>query len=583
MRAAQRWAVAALGLTITALPIAIAAPAQAAENIAAFAVQVEINADTTLDLTETFAWDFDGNYKHGVFRAIPIYSELPDGYRQYYDINVISVTQDGKPAQASQSVEGAYLVVKIGNPNATITGTHVYSIDYTVGGALTTIAASDTNLPSGVSAGDAELYWNFIGTQWDVYIRSAKATISGPAAPLGTRCYTGMSGSTNSCTITSNGNSVTLGPELLSPTEALTGVIAYSPKAFTAPITPDIRKGPGAQALSIAAITIPIALLLGAIPVVIAISTRRRNKGVDIAYAPVRYGPPDDLRPAEISAAWAGEVDGRALTATVLDLTARKHVTVAQQGHDQLLITWRGEATDLRPWENALLAAILKGQPQATLGHYDPEVAEAVTATKIQLINDALTSGRRNPDGDRPDRPWKSLLAIGGLLSVIVVVISIWGGVPVLAAAVLPFTAMAAISGGIAAWITPRMQTRTSATFLSEVEGFRRLLDTDAAAARREFVQKLGLTDVAVFATMLPYAVVFGLSESWVGAFPDLTPEQLHGVGYNVAGTYLLWSMVNTSTMALTSSTTAPQRSGDSGFSGGFSGGGGGGGGGGSW
>jgi len=583
MRTAQRWAVAALGLTITALPIAIATPAQAAESITAFDVQAEINADTSLNLTETFAWNFDGNYKRGVFRTIPLYVELPDGYRQYYDINVLSVTQDGKPAQVSQSTEGAYLVLKIGNPNVTITGTHIYSIDYTVDGALTTIPSSATNLPDGVSAGDAELYWNFIGTQWDVSIRSAKATINGPGVPLGTKCYTGATGSTNGCAVTTDGTTVTLGPEVLRPAEALTGVIAYSPSAFTAPITPDIRKGPGAQALSIALITIPVAILLGAIPIAIAIATRRRNKGVDIAYAPVRYGPPEDLRPAEVAAAWEGEVDGRALTATVLDLTARKHLTVAQQGHDELLITWRGEGTDLRPWENELLSAILKGQPQATLGNYDPAVAEAVATTKIQLVTEALSSGRRNPEGDKPDRPWKSLLAIGGVLSVIVLVISIWGGVPILAAAVLPFTAMATISGGIAAWITPRMQTRKSATFLSELEGFRRLLDTDAAAARREFVQKLGLSDVSVFATMLPYAVVFGLSQSWVGAFPDLTPEQLHGVGYNVAGTYLLWSMVNTSTMALASSTTAPQSSGGSGFSGGFSGGGGGGGGGGSW
>jgi hypothetical protein len=123
MRTAQRWAVAALGLTITALPIAIATPAQAAESITAFTVQAQIDADTSLNLTETFAWNFDGNYKRGVFRTIPLYVELPDGYRQYYDINVLSVTQDGKPAQVSQSTEGAYLVLKIGNPNVTITGT----------------------------------------------------------------------------------------------------------------------------------------------------------------------------------------------------------------------------------------------------------------------------------------------------------------------------------------------------------------------------------------------------------------------------------------------------------------------------
>ena len=128
--------------------------------------------------------------------------------------------------------------------------------------------------------------------------------------------------------------------------------------------------------------------------------------------------------------------------------------------------------------------------------------------------------------------------------------------------------------------ITPRRQTEQSARFLAEVAGFRTVLGTDAAAARREFAQRSGLSPAAIFATMLPYAVVFALEDSWIGAFPDLSPDQLVSSGFYVPSIGSMNSLVSAGTTSVSSAMTAPS-SGSGG--GGSSGGGGGGGGGGSW
>ena len=81
---------------------------------------------------------------------------------------------------------------------------------------------------------------------------------------------------------------------------------------------------------------------------------------------------------------------------------------------------------------------------------------------------------------------------------------------------------------------------------------------------------------------MLPWAVIYGVDEAWAGAFPDLTPDDLHAYGLGFASASLIHSDLASATRALSSAMTNPASSG-SGSSGGSSGGGGGGGGGGSW
>src|SRR5690606_3107434 len=74
MRAMSKHAFSRLALLCLffALSGALSTPAARAEKIRSFDVTVRLQKDTTLDVTETIVWDFEGAERHGIFRNIPI-------------------------------------------------------------------------------------------------------------------------------------------------------------------------------------------------------------------------------------------------------------------------------------------------------------------------------------------------------------------------------------------------------------------------------------------------------------------------------------------------------------------------------
>lgn len=222
---------------------------------------------------------------------------------------------------------------------------------------------------------------------------------------------------------------------------------------------------------------------------------------------------------------------------------------------------------------------ILKGAPAAALTGYDRELATLWSSTARELVAEQEAAGRRNPRGDAPDRRWR-WLGIAAALLIALGFVTVPAGQGFLAALAFTLGIGALVGFLVARAITPRAQTPQSAVLLAKVEGLRVVLGTDAAASRREFAQRTGLSPAALFATMLPYAVALDLQDAWIGAFPDLTADDLVGSGFVVAGIHGMDGLVSSSTSSLSSATTAPS-SGSGG--GGSSGGGGGGGGGGSW
>jgi hypothetical protein len=286
-----------------------------------------------------------------------------------------------------------------------------------------------------------------------------------------------------------------------------------------------------------------------------------------------------------MDAAWRGSgcSHQKMLVATLVDLSARRWINIATVNGD-MQVTWVGTGKEpMRPWEESLVGAILKGQTSAVMTGYDKTMAELWATTCGQLVAGGESSGRRNPKGDAPDQRWNWLmiltLVFAGLGVVLAVIGLGWIGAGFFTLAVGSFIGFVA-----ARIITPRKETEQSAQFQAKVRGFEKVLGTDAAESRREFAQRLGLPPEAVFATMLPYAIVFGLEAAWMGAYPDLTPEQLQGMGFYYFGAGSMYGLLNSGTSSVSSMMTAPSTSSGSGFGGGgFSGGGGGGGGGGSW
>jgi len=148
---------------------------QNGERVARMWVAADIRDDGTARITEVLDYDFDGEEKHGIFRTVP--QESRDDTRD------VSVTMDGAkvPFRVDQSRRSARIV--IGDPAATVAGTHRYRIEYT--------------LPL---LGDEEwLAWDAVGTEWQVPIGQVEVHLAAPYAMRSVRCVAGSSGSDDAC------------------------------------------------------------------------------------------------------------------------------------------------------------------------------------------------------------------------------------------------------------------------------------------------------------------------------------------------------------------------------------------------
>ncbi len=578
-----------LGLAVAAIAllVGVAAPAaSAAESIGNYVVAFDLSPEAVLNVTEKIAYDFDGQPdRHGIQRDLVLRDALSDGNTQVYGIKISTVTANGSSVPFTATDNGDYLSVRIGDPNANVSGTVTYTIAYSVTGAVRPLTADEAAANSSLTAGDVELYWDAIGDGWGVPISSAVTSVHGPAAAVASACYYGPAGSTNECTIADVAGNLITEPVALAEHESLTIVAAYPASAFTSIPQPTIEVPyviPGFAWI----ISLLVALIAFIAPIAFVRSKRRSLGGKALEGAPVQFEPPDSVRPAQLQAALDGKVDARGAVATLLDLTARGHLTLsAEDGgllhKDSITITRKAGATDaLAPWEDAFLGGLLGGGDSKTLAGYDAALASTLANTSTVLVSEAESTKRRTQTRNNGFR--LGLLGIGFLGLILSFVFRIFlpsgAGVLTLIPGVL-FLASCLISMRL----VPAKESEESASFQSRARGFKKLLDTDAAEARREFAQRSGLQPFAIFATMLPYAVIFGLSESWTQAFPEVTVEQLNSAGFYFGSAWAMQNFIDSTQHVMTMASTEPSRSSGSGFSGGFSGGGGGGGGGGSW
>jgi hypothetical protein len=211
---------------------AAAAPALAApsESISSYDTRVEVRADGSMRITETIAYDFGDNDKHGILREIPARFRYDDSHDRVYPIDEVSVTVDGHNVQNKRSSSNGYEIFKVGDPNHTINGTHTYVIGYTVRGGLNHFSDHE------------ELYWNVVGNEWQVPITTATASITGPASVQREACFSGPQGSQLACEAASmDGATATFKQSQIGDGSGLTAVVAFPTGSVqnTAPVLVD--------------------------------------------------------------------------------------------------------------------------------------------------------------------------------------------------------------------------------------------------------------------------------------------------------------------------------------------------------
>ena len=590
----------ALGLALAGALLAALAGAAAADEgwtIERFAADIVVRADGSLEVTEAIDVDFGALEKHGIFRDIPVRYRWSEDLDRVYDLEVRSVTDAaGAKWPYDASREGAYLRIKIGDPDRTISGRQSYHIRYGVRGALNAFRDHD------------ELYWNVSGT-WPVTARlvSAKVSLAGGAITRIT-CYEGEVGSTAACRSGLAGGGADFAATRPLPEGEQLTIVAALPKGLVPEPAPLLEQRPREVSEwfeATPATTAAAALaLLGGLGLVLRTwlvggRDRRYLKRFYLSSADEErsiglfehdtvipeYEPPDELRPAEVGLLLDERADPKDLTATIVDLAVRGYLRIDELPKEGLFgkRDWRllkGKEADaaVAPYESRLLGGLFASRDSVKLRDLAGTFHETLSKSQRDLYASSGTTAWFASDPRWVRLRWQLIgggVVAAGAIAALVLGVTLGAG---LIGAALMVVGVAFVAASAA---MPR-RTAAGRELLLRTLGFRRYMET-AETERQRFAEREN-----IFARYLPYAIVFGSVTKWASAFSDIDLQRATESWY--AGTTLL--NVNAFSSDLSTFSTAvsgaiastPGGSGSSGFGGGGgAGGGGGGGGGGSW
>jgi uncharacterized membrane protein len=549
-----------------------------AEQIDSYDVNININPDASINVSEKIQYDFGDLERHGIFRYIPIKYKARGGNFKLR-ISDISITdENGSPYNYEISYPGDNIQFKIGDADVTITGKHTYFINYTIKRAINYFADHD------------ELYWNATGTEWPVEILKSSATITLPEKiqidKLQETCSSGPYGSTSPCTDktyhlanenTFSSNSITFSQESLNPNEGLTIVFGW-PKG--------IVKQPTVAETTIETLKDNWIMFL---PLLVIIwlfyhwYTRGRDpEGRKTIIA--EFDAPDKLTPFELGTLMDEKADNKDISAELIYLATLGYLKITKEKGDYKFTKLKDESTLTNEFDKKLMAAIFEGKTEASLSDMEEVFYSNLNTLKTQIYQ-SLTD--KSYFRARPDKVRLTYRIIGIVLICLgFAIIGIWG--------ILGFVSFA-ISGILPLVFASFMPARTLKGVLAKEHtlGLKEYLVV-AEKARLEF-HNAPEKNPDLFEKLLPFAMALGVEKKWAKQFENIyntRPDWYSDPNVSTFNSIALVdnllsfrSEANSTfvSMPTGSSSGSTSWSGGSGFSGGFSGGGGGGGGGGSW
>lgn len=529
------------------------------ERIEDFSSDIAIQNDGSIIVKETIKYFFDSP-RHGIFRNIP-FTKYDKGKRYDVEFKFNPVfDENGEKYEVSKSKEGEQWVLKIGDPNRTITGGHTYIISYSARGELGYFSDHD------------EIYWNVTGNGWDVPIKNANATITLPKElsdkDIKLECFSGGYKSTkHNCTGETNGQKTTVRTTLfLNNSEGMSVVVGF-PKGIVAVLKPTeyvpfFERWYGKIVLMLISV---IALFWYIIlPIYLVIKWFRQGRDPDVGI-PVTAGfdPPKAgkrfLTPAETGTLIDETVQQRDIFASIVDLARRGYIKIEERDKKDFYLRQinKPKARDkLQSFEKNLLDGIFESGDYIRLK--DTKLYETITDVSNSLYQDMVTDGffKTNPKTTR-----NLYYALGAVAMVT-------------ANFVLAFIAF------VFGRVMPR-KTLLGAKQANVARGLKNFLTSQERQLEFQADRQM------MFEKLLPFAVAFGVEKIWAKRFEkfDLKqPDWYQGYNGSTFNSYLFASSLSNSYKSFSVASTPPSSSSSSGFGGGgFSGGGGGGGGGGSW
>ncbi|HRA26521.1 DUF2207 domain-containing protein, partial [Ornithinibacter sp.] len=624
---------ACLGLIVAAVvlaPLALAAgermPALQAwgpalvlpteEQADSLSTQFQVQSDGSVIVTETIRWRFpDGEDRHGILRNVKVRAGYQDSETQYryYELSGVVVTSpSGAPTDIAISDMGAFRQIRIGSPSQTVRGTADYVVQFRL-----------ANLVNDIGDGTAEFYYNVVDPSNGFPQLGVRAAVTAPVPATRAACFYGELGADTPCQAQAGATSTFSSPDLAAR-EGMSVVTSYPRDAF-GDLTPDLRDGdseagggspvsPGqARALGWLAMGLGVLgpLLAGSLMGML-VWTRGRDEqyagltpgltpgpGEDVPVvvggeAPtvaVQFNPPPGVQPGMVGTILDEQVNLVDVTATLVDLAVRGHLTIARDDRgifraDDWVLSRTAppaSAVPLAPYEQVLIDSIFAGGNQIALSQLKNRFKPTLDAVERLMYEEVVERGwfRRSPERARAG--WTGLgtllifgsvfaaFFLGGMLSGLFAD----SGFPISPTWVL--VGGGVVSGLIVRALGQRMAARTASgsAMLAQSRGFERYIATaEANQIKWEEAQE-------VFSKFLPFAIVFGLADRWAKTFEEVAAAAA-AAGVSVASpTWYVgnWgtggfsdvasSMDSFSTVAAGTFVSTPGSSGSSGFSGG--------------
>ena len=283
-------------------------------------INMIVNENNTLNITEKIGAYFN-TYKHGIFRKIPLKNKVTrlDGTTSNNRVKISNIDVDDN---YSLSNEGIYKVIKIGNPDYTVTGQKNYTISYLY------------NLGKDTGKGYDELYFNLIGDEWDTCISNITFTITMPKefdkSKLG--FSSGTIGSTNSSNIDYDLDGNVITGKLngtLNPGEALT-VRLELPEGYFVGASNNL------DLMMIISIVIPILFLL------IGYLIWKKYGKDDIVVETVEFYPPSGCNSLDVGFLYKGKAVERDVTSLLVYLANKGYIKISDYEEKSLFSTSHG-------------------------------------------------------------------------------------------------------------------------------------------------------------------------------------------------------------------------------------------------
>lgn len=594
------------------------------DEITRYDVHATIQPDGSVEVELDFDFDFGRDEGHGPYLSLPERMAIPDDPDHWRSLPISDITASSETAPADLEIdrEGGAVLIRIGNEDVDLEGTHRYRVSYRMGAAVN---------PEAPGSGLDEFSWNAVGTEWEIPLRNIQVTVEAPVGIERVGCSTGR-GFDDPCATepTASGTVAQFAAGDLEPGQGLQ-VVAGMPAGTFPELTPILtERYTAGRVLGVSPQSLAPAGLVavgGAAAAVALVRRRGHRQFADVppghvpdtgplgrakqvratGEIPLRAEPPQDVAPGLVGVLDDMVAGGDDVTATIIDLAVRGHLRIEEHPPDEE--SDRTDATDptveadpgdpedrlrrlvrteppagsmLRSHEQVLLDALFAKGPELDLAEDGALVGPTAACQKAMYEEATNELGWFNGNPSTIRTRW---VVIGVLILVLGLVATFALGFTM----GLGFIGVAAAAVGLlvcilAAWAPGR--TALGTAVWTQAQGFKQYLDqVDADQIAPE-------PGVDLWSMYLPWAMLWGSTGQWTGAFATLADRgtSLPTPAWYVGITPWMWhdhgSSILGSVNALSSSTTSAMTaaSTSSGGGSGFAGGGGvGGGGGGGW